>query len=110
MDKNNPKSKSEYYHFFYKKDDQIIQSDHSKKPSSEFNSTIDSLSFIEGTLFEDYHEKFKINPLWISSIDIAKSKINFFSPNSFRYEIKFGKLENNLNEFIDESSIDKFFL
>lgn len=115
MDKR--KNNSDYYYFFYIKNEEIIQSSHSikppssfKYPSDSFNSIIESLSFIEGTLLDGQKEKFKINPLWISSINVSESTIKLFSPNSLRYQIRFDKLEDNFNEFIDQDSIDKFFL
>ena len=107
MDKE--KSKSDYYHFFYKQNEVITKSVDSIKPSSSFNSAIDSLSFIEGTLLEGKKEKFKINPLWISSVDTSKSTIKLLSPNSLRYEIRFDKLEDNFNQFIDKTYTDEFF-
>ena len=106
MDKS--RTHSDYYHFFYRKDDQIIMSIESKKPPTDFNNLMDSLLFIQGSLLEDHNEKFKINPLWVSSIDKATSKIKLFPVNNLRYEIKFQKLEST--QFFNSVDLDKLFL
>jgi hypothetical protein len=107
MDKE--RGNSEYYHFYYKNGDEVVESLESKKPDSKFNQAIAKLLFCPGILKDGSKEKFKVNPLWIVDVDSRTNIIKLFPHNSIRYEIQFEKLDNNPSQFLTDG-LDEYFI
>lgn len=103
MDKNH--NNSDYYYCYYDDGNKIIRSKNSKKLT--INEKLRNLSFFTGNLKEEYNEKFKVNPLWVSTVDKSNSIVKLIPRYNVQFEISYERL--TAEENLLDKNLDIFF-
>ena len=103
MDKNH--DNSDYYYCYYDDGERIKCSNNSKKLT--INERLKNLCFFTGNLKGDYSEKFKVNPLWVSTINRSNSIVKLLSRYNIQFEISYERLAAEEN--LLDKNLDRFF-